>query len=178
MKRIIIIAAILLSASALYAQQSNAFYKNEIKVSFGDAYVTSNLRLDNEIGYTNLSLAYLYRTNERIWLGANFVNYFGEKIHYNWREYAVDGSFKDFSKSKNKHFAIIAPEIRFSYLNKETVMLYGAFSGGVGVENGYDTQKQKYPNVIFPCVHLTYFGLSGNIGKKNNIILGGEYEIS
>ena len=102
------------------------------------------------------------------------MNYIGEKTSYDWREYDVNGSFKDFSESKMKYCAIIAPEIRLSFFNKKAVILYGALSGGVGFENGYDTQRQKYPKTLFPCLHLSYFGLSSNFGKNNNIFLGGE----
>jgi hypothetical protein len=176
MKRIIIIAIILLSAMALYAQKDNDFYKHEIRASFGDAIVTSEFRLERGISYSNFSFSYFYRQEKFLWAGVNFVNYFGNKINYDWREYDVNGNFKDFSKSKTKYCAIIAPEIRLSCLNRERVVIYSALSGGVGIENGYDTQRQKYPNV-FPAFHLTYFGLSGSFGKNNNIFLGGELGI-
>jgi len=177
MKRNIFIVIILFSVSGLYAQDKADFYKNEIRAAFGDSFVTSALRLEEGVSYTNLSLSYFYRLERSLWVGINFVNYLGEKTYYNWREYYTDGSFKNFSKSKTKYCAIIAPEMRLSYLNRRMVILYSAFSGGIGFENGYDTQYQKYPNTLYPCLHLTFFGLSCNIGKNNNIFLGGEYGV-
>jgi len=179
MKRIIVIAVILFSTSVLYAQNDAVFHKHEVKIAFGEAKYTSEyfFEIDNRVRYKNLSFSYLYRPEIYFWAGANFINYVGEKIYYNWREYDVDGSFKDFSKSKMKYFAIIAPEIRFSCLNKKAVIIYGALSGGIGFENGYDTQRQKYPKKLFPCFHISYFGLSGNFGKNSNIFLGGELGI-
>ena len=176
MKRTIFIVAVLLSMQGLYAQSDTDFYKHEIRAAIGDALVTSELRLEDETSYTNVSLSYFYRPYKRLWIGANFVNYFGGKIYYNLREYYVDGSFKDFSESKMKYFAIIAPEIRLTYLDKKAVILYGSFAGGVGLEYGYDAQHQKYPNTI-PCCNLTYFGLSCSIGKNNHVFLGGELGI-
>ena len=173
MKRIFVFAVILLSTSVLYAQKDTDFHRHEIRVAFGDATITSEIRLEKEIKYNNFSFSYFYRSEKYFWVGANFVNYIGEKTSYDWREYDVNGSFKDFSESKRKYCAIIAPEFRFSFINKKALILYGALSGGVGFENGYDTKWQKYPK-IFPCLHLTYFGLSSNFGKNNNIFLGGE----
>ena len=173
MKQIIVIAIISLSASVLFAQEDAAFYKHEVRVSHGDTFVTSELRLEEEVSFTNFSFSYFYRQEKSFWVGVNFVNYFGEKTYYHWREYYVDGSFKDFSKSKIKNCIFIAPEIRLSYLNRKAVILYGGMSAGIGIENGFDTQQQKYPNTSFN-LHLTYFGLSCNLGEKNNIFLGGE----
>jgi hypothetical protein len=51
------------------------------------------------------------------------------------------------------------------------VNLYGVFSGGIGIENGYN---YRY---IFRSFHLTYFGFSCNFGKNKNIFLGGELGI-
>jgi len=177
MKRIVVAAIVLLSASALYAQKDTVFYKHELRASFGDTFVTSAVWLENEVNYTNFSFSWFYRLEKSFWIGANFINYLGEKTYYDWREYDVDGSFKDFSNSKMKYCAIIAPEIRLSFLNQKTVILYGALSGGVGFENGYDTRFQKYPKLLFPCLHLTLFGISCHVDKNNNIFLGGELGI-
>jgi hypothetical protein len=173
MKRIIVVAIILLFASVLFAQKDTLFYKHEVKVSHGDTFVTSESNLENGVSYTNFSLSYFYRPVKSFWAGVNVANYFGEKTYYHWREYYVDGNFKDFSKSKTKNCAIIAPEIRFSYLNRKAVILYSGFSTGIGIENGFDTRRQEYPN-IFLAGHLTLFGLSCNL---DNIILGGELGI-
>jgi len=175
MKRIVFTAITMLSTSVLYAQKDTSFYRHEVRASFGEA-ISCMIWLQNEAYYANFSVAYFYRSVKWFWVGGNFVNYFGEKLYYNWREYYSDGSFKDFSESKIKYAAAIAPEIRFSFLNKRAIILYGALSAGIGWENGYDNKQQKYPRV-FPYFHLTYFGLSANFGKKNNIFLGGEVGI-
>ena len=112
-----------------------------------------------------------------LWLGVNSVNYFGENIHYDWREYDVNGNFTDFSEPKRKYCFAIAPEIRFSFINTKSVILYGALSGGIGWEGGYDKSNETYPH-LFPYYHITYFGISGNLGKNKNITIGGELGIS
>ena len=174
MKRFIVIAGILSGTLPLIlcAQEESVFYKHELRVSIGTVDITE-FKLEDKVSYTSISIAYFYRPEMYFWIGLNFVNYLGEKTYYDWRQYDVDGTFKDFSESKMKYCAIIAPEIRLSYLNKKAIILYSAFAGGIGFENGYDTKQQKYPNK-FPCFHLCLFGLSANFGKNNNIFLGGE----
>jgi hypothetical protein len=174
MKRINFTVVVMLVASALYAQEDTDFYKHEIRVAFGDASITSEIWLEKGVRFSNFSFSYFYRPEAFFWAGINFMNYIGGKTHYNWREYAVDGSFKDFSESKKKYCAIIAPEVRWSFMNRKAIILYGAFSGGIGFENGFDTHRQKYPKTLFPCLNLTLFGLTGNFGKNSNIFLGGE----
>ena len=107
------------------------------------------------------------------WVGGNFINYFGSIIDYEWREYSPNGSYKDFKKSKIKLCAVIAPEIRLSYLNKKGVILYSALSGGIGIENGYDRVSNTYPEINY-YFQITLFGFSINFGEKKNIFLGGE----
>jgi len=173
-RRLFVLAVILLSAPVLYAQKDTDFHRHEIRVAFGDASVTSEFRLEKRYKYNNLSFSYFYRSEKYIWVGLNFMNYVGNKASYYWREYDVNGNFKDFSESKRKYCAIFAPEFRFSFVNNNPLILYTALSGGIGFENGFDTQRQKYPKTLFPCLHLTLFGLSANIGKNNNVFLGCE----
>ena len=175
MKRIICIVVILFSISVLYAQKDTSFYKHEVKASVGYTLL-SFVWLQEDYTYVSFSVSYSYRPLKWLWVGGNFVNYFGESIHYNWREYDANGNFKDFVKSKVKYCAVIAPEIRFSYLNRENVILYSALSAGVGLEGGYDKKHHKYP-YIFPYFHVTLFGVNGNFGRNNNIFIGTEFGI-
>ena len=172
MKRTIVIAIVLLVSSILHAQDESGFYRHEIRASLGESMTTSYISMDKG-KYTNISVSYFYRPVNFIWAGLNFVNYLGENIHYYWREYDTEGNHKDFIDSKMKYCAIIAPEIRLSCLNKEAIIIYGGLSIGIGIENGFDDARQKYPD-IFRISHLTIFGISGNLGKKNNVIIGGE----
>ena len=182
MRKIIIITVVLLSASGLYAQKDSTFYKHEVKMSIGDAFLPMIFwtydawgdRRNNADLYTNVSFSYSYRPVKWFWVGGNFINYFGSKIYYDWREYDVNGNFKDFSKSKIKYCAVIAPELRFSYLNKEKAVLYSALSGGVGLENGYNFSRVKYPEVNY-YFHITLIGVSAYFGKDNKIFLGAEF---
>lgn len=184
MKRFILITIFLLSTSVAFAQKDTTFYKHEVRASVGDAFWaqvfwTSNTwssSRQNASLYANISFSYFYRPVKWFWVGGNFIHYFGEKIYYNWREYSVDGNYRDFSRSKPKYCVVIAPEIRFSFFNHKAVILYSALSGGVCFENGYTTNRYKYPE-IHCYYHLTYFGFSCNFGKKNNIFLGGELGI-
>ena len=172
MKRIIVFVVVSLSLSASYSQIDTLLYKSEIRLSLGDAVITSFVRLDGG-KYTNLSLAYFYRPEKILWMGINFHNYLGEEINYDWREYDVNGNFKDLTKSKMKYCAILAPELRISYVNGSAVIIYCSFAVGFGLENGYDTRYDKYPN-LFNCFNLTWFGFSCNFGKNKNILFGGE----
>ena len=182
MKKIIIIAIILLSTLVLHAQKDSTFYRHEVKMSVSDAvlahifYNSWNTQKNNATLYANISFSYFYRPVKWFWVGGNFVNYFGSKIYYNWREYDVNGNFHDFEKSKIKYCAVIAPEIRFSFLNKKTIILYGALSGGIGWENGFDSKYYEYPKMHY-YFQITLFGISGNFGKNNNIFLGGEFGV-
>ena len=175
MKRIIFIAVLLFSTSVLCAQKDVSFYRHEIKASAGPSFITS-LWLQEDGIIANFSVSYSYRPLKWLWVGGNFINYFGENIYYKWREYDVNGNYKDFSKSKIKYCFVIAPEIRFSYLNRESIILYSAFSAGVGLEDGYDKKHHKYPHV-FSYFHITLFGVNGNFGRNNNIFIGTEFGI-
>jgi len=179
MKRIICIAIILLGISVSHAQTDTTFYKHEVRVSVGEGFLPSvfSLLLPTEVMYSaTFSVSYLYRPIKWLWVGGNFVNCLGAKIYYDWREYYPNGTYRDFKKSKQKYYAAIAPEIRFSMFNGKYVILYGALSVGVGFEDGYDSKAVKYPK-IFPYFQITPFGISGNVGKNKNIFIGGEVGI-
>ena len=171
MKRIIFIAIILLFTSGLYAQKDSSFYRHEVKLSYSEA-LTSSLWFKN-MCHSNISIAYFYRPMKWFWIGINFNNYIGPKLYYDWREYDDNGRYKDFLTSKIKYCAAVAPEIRFSYLNNNDVVLYSSLSAGIGWENGYDDQWQKFPRT-FSYLHITGFGVSCSVGKNNNVFLGGE----
>ncbi len=179
MKRIIFITLIVFSTSFLCAQRDTIFYKHEVRASIGDAVIGTFWWGDDDNNnssaflFAHLSFSYFYRPLRWLWIGGNFVNYFGENMHYNLREYAVDGSYKDFTKTKIKYCAVIAPEIRFSYLNRKSISIYTALSGGICVENGFDSSNHYYPDINY-YFQLTYFGFSCNFGKNNAIFLGAE----
>ena len=184
MKKIIFLAAILFFTAFSHAQKDTTFYHHEVKASIGDAfwaeafwtYDTWGDKRNNARLYANLSFSYLYRPVKWFWVGGNLIGYVGEKINYEWRVYYPNGSFRDFEKSKIKYCAVVAPEIRFSYLNRKKAVLYGALSGGVGIENGYDRIHHTYPE-INSYFQITYFGFSFNFGEKNNGFVGGELGI-
>ena len=175
MKRILIITVILFSTSVLCAQKDTSFYRHEVKASAGLSFITS-LWLQEDGTIANFSVSYSYRPLKWLWGGVNGINYFGERIYYDWREYDVNGNYKDFSTSKIKYCFVIAPEIRFSYLNRESIILYSALSAGVGWEDGYGDRYNKYPHT-FSYFHVTLFGISGNLGRNKNIFIGGELGI-
>jgi len=126
MKRIIFIAVILLFASKGFAQKDSTFYRNEVKLSVSDAILATIFwtsdwidKRNNAALYANVSVSYFYRPVKWLWVGGNFVNYFGERISYDLREYYPDGKYSDISTSKIKYCGVVAPEIRFSYLNRK-----------------------------------------------------------
>jgi len=181
-KQFLLLIATLFLASVLYAQKDDTFDKHEVKVSVGDPFLAQVLWTYNPWGdkrnnadlYVNVSLSYFYRPVKWFWVGGNFINYFGSNISYTWREYDVDGNYKDFSKSKMKYCAVIAPEVRFSYLNRDAVILYSALSGGICFENGFTTRRYKYPEINY-FFQLTLIGVNAYVGKTKNFFLGGEF---
>ena len=173
MKKLFFITIILLFASNLFAQKDTAFYKHEVKASVGDAFLATFWCSDGTVLYANFSVAYFYRPVKWFWVGGNFINYFGEKISYHLREYDENGNFSDFSKSKIKYCAVIAPEFRFSYRNRKNTIFYSALSGGICLQDGYTRSHYKYPEINY-YFQLTYFGFSCNFGENKNIFLGGE----
>jgi len=179
MKHIIFIAAILLFTQGLYAQKNTDFYKHEVGISLGDACIPSiGILLEGgNMYFANLTVSYFYRPAKWFWVGGNFVNLLGERLDYDWRVYDFDGNVTEFSKSKMKYCAILAPALRVSYLNTKTIIIYSALSGGVGLEYGYDYRNLKFPVTICPYFHFTSFGISGNLGKDNKIFAGGELGI-
>ena len=172
MKRIIFLSVFLFFVSISYAQEDAVFYKHEIRASFGPSLISNAWIRDGTI-HSNVSVAYFYRPVKWFWIGGNIVNIFGTKIYYRWREYSVDGNFKDFSKSKTKYCAVIAPEIRFSYNNDKDVFFYSALSGGFAWEDGYSNMWQKYPKK-WGYYQITFWGFSSNFGKNKNIFTGCE----
>jgi hypothetical protein len=173
MKRIIFIALILLFTSGLYAQKDSSFYKQDVKISFGGAVLPTLFWNIQETYYVNFSVAYLHYPIKWFGVGGNIVNYFGERLYYNVREYNNEGKFRDFTLSKIKYCIVVAPEFRFSYLNRRNVMLYSGLSAGIGWEFGYDNKNNKYPKTR-GYFHNTFFGFSYNFGQNKNIFLGGE----
>jgi len=180
MKRIISIAVILLFTQVLHAQKNTEFYKHELKLSIGDSFTSwawdwPHVPDGGKSFYANLSVSYLYRPVKWFWVGGNFVNFLGEKLYYDRLSYDFDGNITKFSKSKIKYCAIIAPTIRFSYRNTETITIYSALSVGIGLEDGYDYRLQEFPVIIYPYIQVTCFGISGNFGKSKNVFVGGEF---
>lgn len=183
MKKSLFILVIVFSITALHAQKDTTFYRHEVKVSVGDAILGSifwtfnsdDHRNDPAI-YLNVGFSYFYRPVKWFWVGGNFINYFGEKIVYKWKEYDINGNESSFSKSKLKYCAVFAPEIRFSYLNKSHTILYSSFSAGICIENGYENKYHKYPelNTFF---QITFLGVSGSTGKNDNIFMGAEFGV-
>ena len=173
MKRIVFFTAIVLLTWVLNAQKDTAFYRHEVKASVGDAILPSLAWSDNGIYYVNLTFSYHYRIFRWFWVGGNFIHSFGDKQIYTWREYYPNGVFRDISKWKPKYCVAIAPEIRFSYLNRKSIILYSSISAGIGLEDGYSSRNEKYPKIT-PYIQLTYIGASGSFGKNKNIFLGGE----
>ena len=178
MKRFVFVIIILCFTSGLFAQKDTSFCKHEVRASFSSSILPTLLWFGFEESpcIANLSVSYFYRPVKWFWVGGNFVNYFGGIMRYNWREYDKNGNFKDFSKSKLQYCAVIAPEIRFTYLDKSSFMFYGALSGGIGMLNGYDNRYQAYPKIL-PYFQLTYFGFSCYFGKNSSAFLGGELGI-
>jgi hypothetical protein len=176
MKKVFFILAMMLSIFALHAQKDSTFYRHEVKISTSGEAILANIFWisDKSVLYANLTFSYFYRPLKWLWVGGNFVNYFGSRLEYKWKEYYPDGTVRSFSKSKIKYVAGIAPEIRFSYLNRRHIVLYSALSGGICFEDGYESRHDKYPEIHY-FFQTTLFGISGSFGKNANIFLGGEF---
>jgi len=176
MKQAIIIAAFLLHISNLFAQIKDStsifvFPKHETKISYGDALNTNQ---EWETHYkANLSISYLYRHKKWLWFGINVVNYIGKPIHYDVREYNVNGKYTDYRYTTKDHGFGFIPAVRFSFLNKEKTTLYG------GIEIGYSlikTHTDGIPNKLegVSSGQVTYFGWSSYLGENRKVVIGGE----
>jgi len=174
MKKIALICIVSLLFLATHAQEEN-FYKHEIKAAIGTPSVIYNeiMLKGNVQFYVSPSVSYLYRPVKWFWMGANVINYFGNRLYYNVREYNTAGEYRDFSLSKIKYAFAFAPEVRFSYLNKKHWLLYSSFSAGWCWENGYSNVLKQYP-LQRKYLQITWFGFSTNFGENDNIFLGGE----
>lgn len=183
MKRFLFVLLILFSIPILHAQKDTTFYHHEVKASISDALLSdfwianpNNYYKKNVSLYFNIAFSYFYRPVKWFWVGGNFISYFGDKMEYKWKEYDINGREKLFLESKRKYCAVIAPEIRFSYLNRKHTILYSALSAGICIENGYDSRYDKYPE-FHSFFQVTLFGVSGSFGKKGRVFLGGELGI-
>ena len=172
MKRIVVAAVILLSASVLYAQKKDL--KNEIKMSYGIYTIPNGHRMyEEDIWKGGFTVNYMYRVIQWFWVGTNINWQFpSDPEYYSWREYNTDGTFKDFKISKKDNFFAIAPELRFSYTNKERVILYSGLSAGYGIHKGLN-KKNLSSDILndYWYWNITFFGasLSPNVyfAKKN-----------
>jgi len=179
MKRLIFTAFILFSALLLCAQENQEnrdFHRHEIRVSYGDALGTGIWFSRGFVSY-EISASYLFRPVQWFWIGGN-LSYFGggNNLYYRWREYDTHGNFQDFYDSKRKFAFAFAPEVRLSYLNRPSIILYSALSIGFAWENAFDASGQN--QLIFhDRLHVTLLGLSVNFGRNRNIFLGGEFGI-
>jgi len=181
MKRIFFITTILLSAAILYAQEEKeediVFYKHEVKISYGMETFPNVIRMDEKgLWKGGFTANYMYHIVKRFWVGVNINWQFPSDLeYYEWREYYIDGAFKDFQISKRDNFFAIAPEFRFSYANLKWATLYSALSAGYGIHTGLD---KKNPSNDFLHDYwywnVTFFGGNFHIGKKQNFFVGGE----
>jgi len=165
MKRITFVVFILLSTLVLYAQEED--FKHEIKLSFGG---TLHNFTDPAayFFYGNCSFAYFYRPVKWFWLGVNLVGSVGEIEEYSWREYYIDNTYKDFIIAEQNYGFAIAPELKFSYLNKKNIILYSAISIGYC----WDSFAYAKNHIYF---QLTGIGFSYYFGKNNRGFLGCEH---
>jgi len=178
MKRIIFTAIILLFTSVLFAQEKDStnkfvFPKHEVRLSYGINSLPNGIRMDEkDIWKGGFTATYMYRVVKWFWVGGNFNWQFpSDTKYYTWREYYADGSFSDFKISGTHKFFAIAPEFRFSFLNKKWVTLYGSFSIGYGM------YTKALPNDILNDYwfwNVTCIGVNIHIGKKQNFFAGCE----
>jgi len=170
MKRIIFIVAILFSATALSAQELDL--RHEVRLSAG------TLMLPNDKG--GFTANYMYRVANWFWVGANVNWQFpsATPTFYRWREYNFNGTVSDFEISTRDRFFAVAPELRFSCHNGKKTTIYGAISAGYGIFSATNREfplKNIYDEYWF--WHITLFGINLNLGKKENIIFGGEFGV-
>jgi hypothetical protein len=182
MKRLIFIAFVLLSASTLCAQENREnrdFFRHELSVSFGDA-LGSNFWFYNREARNVFSATYLFRPINWLWIGGRVSNFTASREYiyrsWSWREYDTHGNYQDFFESESARTSgfTIAPELRLSYLNRPSGIIYSALSVGFGWENLYVIGGESRTIFNNGLVHVTLFGFSMNLGKNRNIFIGGE----
>ena len=181
MKRLIFTAFILFSALLLCAQENQEnrdFFRHEIRMSFGDAMGTMTwFRISN--ARDEISASYFFRPVHWLWIGGSFSNFSSTRdlIYHTWREYDTHGNYRDFSKSARTSAFAFAPEIRWSYLNRPSGIIYSALSVGFAWENFHIIGGENRTIFHDRLVHVTLFGFSMNLGRNRNIFLGGEMGI-
>ena len=185
MKRLIFTVLFLFSALLLCAQENQEnrdFHRHEISVSFGDA-LGSNLWFYNFEARSVLSATYLFRPLNWLWIGGRVSNFTTSREYiyrsWSWREYDTHGNYRDFFELESARTSgfTIAPELRLSYLNRPSGIIYSALSVGFGWENLYVIGGESRTIFNNQLVHLTLLGFSMNFGRNRNIFLGGEMGI-
>jgi len=184
MKRLIFVTVFLFNVLNLFSQEmdfkSTPTLKHEIKLSYGIFTLPNGMRTyEEDIWKGGFTANYMYRVVKWFWIGINTNWQFeSDTERYTWREYDVDGNFKDFEISDNNKFFAIAPELRFSYANIKWVTLYSGFSAGYGIYKGITEYKSSPNDIIllkdYCYWNITFFGGNFHIGKKQNLFAGFE----
>ena len=171
MKKLCLIS-VLFFAINLYSQENRKF-KHETMVYLG-AFSTVN----SGFGSLNakqcaINFSYFWLPIQKLALGVNFAYRFPQIQDYTVREYFFDNKFKDFEINKEKKMLILAPEIKFFYTFDDGGEFYSGLSFGYGWHNGFQTDK-KVSHFMW---NVSVVGFNFRLGKRQNIILGGEIGI-
>ncbi|MDR0828668.1 MAG: hypothetical protein LBN95_00955 [Prevotellaceae bacterium] len=173
MKKPLILLITLLFFSALSAQKN--FKQHEIKFAYGTSWLFPNLLSDWQADYGlhgNFSVAYFYRPVKWLWAGVNSVNFIANPDKFSWREYYPNGSYRDFMKKYPAYCLVLAPEVRFSFVNTEYMTMYGAFSAGVAFERWHSQNTAHWDNYLY--YQITLFGCNFYLGENKMFFIGCE----
>ena len=178
MKRLIFTVLFLFSVLLLCAQENQEnrdFHRHEIRMSFGDAVGTNTWFRIGE-ARDEISASYLFRPINWLWVGGSVSNFrLGrEYIYHTWREYDTHGNFQDFTESARASAFAFGLEVRWSYINRPSAILYSGLSIGFAWENFYVIGGQSQRIFHDRLGHLTLLGLSMNLGRNRNIFIGSE----
>ena len=174
MRQIVFIVVVLLSTLISYAQEDVAFYKHEVRLSYGIMSLPNGFGID--IWKGGFTATYMYRVVKWFWIGGNVNWQFpSDPEYYRWREYDTDNTFKDFEISKRDKFFAIAPEFRFTYANLKWATLYSALSFGYGIHTGINRKNLLNDSLDdYWYWNNTFFGANFHLGKKQNVFVGVE----
>ncbi|MDR3045993.1 MAG: hypothetical protein LBU51_00045 [Bacteroidales bacterium] len=187
MKKLLLLLLLLPFSLGVVAQDtvvtSKNFNRHEIKLSYGDAFLTNvyaNIQTTwshysfDYLKFGTTTLSYHYRALKYMWIGADFSVTPGS-MKYTIRSYYNDQLQNIKTKNLYRACIAIAPSIRFSYLNREKIVLYSGLSIGLMINTAFNFEadrrfNQKMYNLY---VQPTFFGF--NYYPHKNVAIGGEF---
>lgn len=163
-----------------------AFNRHEVKLSYGDAFLTDIYATmftgafnNNDFNYRKFgttTLSYHYRLLKFMWLGLDFSFTPGNRP-YTTTYYNEGQTPHTETRNIYRAFIAVAPNIRFSYLNREKIVLYSALSLGVMFNADINFKSDSRYDIPFSHLYSQTTFLGFNYYPHKNIAIGAELGI-